>query len=1775
MSYKRNGKYSENYIQALATFVPEHIKRFISDNAHDNYFTPPLIQEMHSVVLFADVGGFTLLGEQMAAKGNPGCEELGFYLNRYFEQLVKFTLRAGGDVVKFVGDALMVMWPSDYRISPKECVHRAIQCSLEIVEIMAHARLADDVKLSVKIGIGVGKSTVLHIGDTKRRLEYILVGPPLKQALLCENAAEVGNVIISKEAYDYVKDLLVDCSPMAGSNMYKVWKLRTFVKNMKLKTTNWRKLVDFSRRLSCYIPPSVLPHLHMNQKGWAAELRQVTVLFVNLDLNLGLKDNISDKIHILAQSVIKTILSAVYSYEGSLNKFLLDDKGATVVSCFGLPPIAHQQDPTRGVLASLQMHLHLAKIKIKCSIGVTSGLVYCGLLGCYQRRHKFLCSGSGVFREYTVLGDIVNLASRLMMQAKKHYTVHGGIFCCTQTRNLAHNEKTLHFEPLPAITVKGKSCPVKVFRPSWTPLINTLSKDMGYFNNSSTQQEKSPMCEYIIGRTDAQKRIKRVLNNEKGGVIFVMGEVGTGKTHLLRSVTSYKDLKTNVVWGRSKRFSRGEKYAVWKSTLKDLLVFHGFFTESQWRRSMLNSGIRKLFRNCVEKNRPELIPYLPVMNEMLDTKYAETFESQKLTVDEMMWKSFEIVFFLLEYSTKRNPDPESSVLILLDEVQDMGMEDWHLTARLCRAVKWGKLPRTTIILASRPLHMLKYSQNQRPRAEQEYINILSWREPKPPAVIIFSEGPVRKRDKKSREAKEQFTKELMVNFLNCKHKCTTIDPEFVKFVHEKTGGCSMFVLKFLQSLLLNGKISFSDTSRVSLNINLETPQYLHTDIPTPWCMQQNATAQIDNLSTSQIFLLKIASVIWRGTGDNPTYFERNMFAPFSTKEPFHSMSSIEDDLRLLEQGEYITTLDKGYVFKYGFFRDVCYQLMLYDQRRSLHETVLKHIERVYSDRYPENDCQLAPYSEMTEYTKIIWKRQKLHWTWLSKIRFRGHFEIHGCGPTMRPEVVEFSEKRRRMNLIKKDFKYFKGKKTSDSMMIPWNFNKIRQEQSQSNFSGRNETPLVWERKQNNVAVQTNFEEVGEKNESIMILPYLTRRKYNRSKSTGNWAYEKPASWTGRRNKIVIRTRRSPHENNPKFKNLFGLLKRPKKRRLQRELTERPVKKTSEPSQRAVAKEVWEGKLKSVVTKTGGEEEPAEKSSRKLLPRLPRFWNSKTKKCVRKTERALKIKIKKNVFIRQKESSKQRWKRSLDILKKLSHAPKINKIAEIMDPTLIKELSLEKSKKLIKKMRFNEETPPEHVKHDKTISHAVKWLIKNIKLESAPDLLEEQIQKLQIVFRERGWKKNMSAIEMRKLSSCDDYKLEWEVLRTYKLQQLLSRFDLWDFDIFELGILSYGQPLLYLGYKIFSYYNLLQRCQVKEKTLVNFLYRVEKAYNKYENPYHNSLHATDVSQSCLALLKLAQIGVCINVMDLMLIVISAICHDIGHPGVTNVFLGKELGENYTSAALLENFHCTAAIAVLSVPSLDIFKHTVKGKVGQYKMRQNMVNLILATDLGTHGQFMKQAGKMMLNKDFACFNEGPPYKKNNCPLSLSLMDATNEDEIFINLFIMKLILKCADICNASRKSQIYFKWAKNIQNEFYRQGELERKNGFTISMYMDQSKPHERHLCQIGFINKIVAPLYELLYKILPAMDPICMLHMRENYDKNLALSANCESEIKQPTRGKSPRPPRVQFPQNPVVLEKGPPKRRYVNEERQADRRQQVEKLEVRYTMVTAYNAARK
>jgi class 3 adenylate cyclase len=93
-------------------------------------------QYFPTVVLFADVSGFSKLSESLAKKGSLGAEELAIYLNAYLERMLKIIHRSGGDVLKFAGDALLcLMLPDSGAINPKPdeiatMVHRAAQVRL-------------------------------------------------------------------------------------------------------------------------------------------------------------------------------------------------------------------------------------------------------------------------------------------------------------------------------------------------------------------------------------------------------------------------------------------------------------------------------------------------------------------------------------------------------------------------------------------------------------------------------------------------------------------------------------------------------------------------------------------------------------------------------------------------------------------------------------------------------------------------------------------------------------------------------------------------------------------------------------------------------------------------------------------------------------------------------------------------------------------------------------------------------------------------------------------------------------------------------------------------------------------------------------------------------------------------------------------------------------------------------------------------------------------------------------------------------------------------------------------------------------------------------------------------------------------------------------------------------------------------------------------------------------------------------------------------------------
>lgn len=291
----------------------------------------------------------------------------------------------------------------------------------------------------------------MHVGGEYNRTEYLPVGDPLTQAFECEHhATSGGQVIISQQVWNLMDPYfettkLDDHSPSLNGPFYKLENLKSSAVKMKADSLlirtkfNQGSIQAILDILESYIPKAVLPYIKIDQEKWSSELRRISVMFMNLGIDLSdAKSN--EGLHKI-QRIIKTVQKCLYQSEGSLNKILMDDKGSTLIVAFGLPPFAHQDDPVRAVLASFQLKEQLSKINCNCSIGITTGLVFTGVVGTNGNR-----------REYSVLGDTVNLSARLMQAA-----------CGEKVRKILVDEETknegehkIAFKFFECRTVKGE-----------------------------------------------------------------------------------------------------------------------------------------------------------------------------------------------------------------------------------------------------------------------------------------------------------------------------------------------------------------------------------------------------------------------------------------------------------------------------------------------------------------------------------------------------------------------------------------------------------------------------------------------------------------------------------------------------------------------------------------------------------------------------------------------------------------------------------------------------------------------------------------------------------------------------------------------------------------------------------------------------------------------------------------------------------------------------------------------------------------------------------------------------------------------------------------------------------------------------------------------------------------------------------------------------------------------------------------------------------------------
>lgn len=207
-------------------------------------------------------------------------------------------------------------------------------------------------------------------------------------------------------------------------------------------------------RLSRYFSPQVAKHLEQQPESFGAgEIREVTVLFADIRDFTALAERLESKAVVATlNEFLAEMVDVLFAFGGTLDKYM----GDGIMAYFGAP-VSHPDHAGQAVRCALAMQRRLGQLNrtraqrgepgLRMGIGVHTGEAVLGDIGAPRRR------------EYTIIGDTVNVAARIEQLTK---LLGVPILVSEETRRQVQG---IEFTPAEALPVKGKSEPIRTHVP--------------------------------------------------------------------------------------------------------------------------------------------------------------------------------------------------------------------------------------------------------------------------------------------------------------------------------------------------------------------------------------------------------------------------------------------------------------------------------------------------------------------------------------------------------------------------------------------------------------------------------------------------------------------------------------------------------------------------------------------------------------------------------------------------------------------------------------------------------------------------------------------------------------------------------------------------------------------------------------------------------------------------------------------------------------------------------------------------------------------------------------------------------------------------------------------------------------------------------------------------------------------------------------------------------------------------------------------------------------
>ncbi len=534
----------------LAAYIPVTLtQRILTRGLPD----PGESHALMAATLFSDISGFTAMSEELASDGPRGAEELNRVLLLTFTGLINVIHEMGGAVNHFHGDAMSVYFPDE----DGQAARRALTCAQKMQRLMlTHLRRVVAKRpankkpffdLTIKIGVGYGRCREIFIGDPIVNMEYALAGTAVDEAAAAEKKARAGQIMASQSVLVQAGLPAPDAFNLLTENVLPDWQDWT----LPHPILNWgvgdeSALARLVTAVTPFIPPIIYERTTAGLSDMA-EHRPVTSVFVQFKFH----DRVGDSEETWLQHYFlwaRQIVARFGSQNARLNRVLTGDKGNQLHIMFGAPMAPDA--PDQAIRCALALQRERPAFVASQRIGLTAGKVFASPVGAVQRR------------EYTVVGDVVNLSARLTQICQD-----GQVLTDKTTADRAR--EWIDFIELPPVQLKGKQAPVTLYQPRGDRGAGDQGKQahLQVFINHWQRPlvGREPDLDLLLGGMD-------VALQGAGGVAAVFGPTGVGKTSLLAvGVKYWLDSGGTALAGECQQHTSDIPFSPWRTVWRDFL----------------------------------------------------------------------------------------------------------------------------------------------------------------------------------------------------------------------------------------------------------------------------------------------------------------------------------------------------------------------------------------------------------------------------------------------------------------------------------------------------------------------------------------------------------------------------------------------------------------------------------------------------------------------------------------------------------------------------------------------------------------------------------------------------------------------------------------------------------------------------------------------------------------------------------------------------------------------------------------------------------------------------------------------------------------------------------------------------------------------------------------------------------------------------------------------------------------------------------------------------